>query len=92
MFSIFNNSYGYIQKTYDTNIHKILDLLITATYGRGIIPYVLFSKYNKKIAFSISIILFSCIHVLVGTITMLVALILGALFLILRFQCNSLIL
>lgn len=58
---------------------------------RGIIPYILFSKYNKKIAFSISIILFSCIHVLVGPITMLVALILGALFLILRFQCNSII-
>ena len=59
---------------------------------RGIIPYLLYSKYKNKIfAFIISSILFSGIHILLGINAIIYALLLGSILLMIRIQCTSII-
>lgn len=70
-------------------LYTIQPPLVEELLFRGIIPYVLLKSFDKKIAFIISLFLFSGIHILNGFMGITISLLWGILFLMITTQIKS---
>ena len=81
-----------LSKNHKAWLYLLQPPMVEELLFRGVIPYLLYNKYKNKLApFIISCILFSLIHILLGMNGILNSLLIGAILLTIRIQCNSII-